>query len=275
MSEPESDPRLQSLLNKLQPGPVRRVTVTGFDGSDALVKLGDPTSGDIEAGRISRGEASMRRIDHPSEAFEVGQELDAEEIGRWRGELHLSARAFENPELRAFLLALQPGTIVSGTVSQVHNFGVFVHLDGEPDGLCTGFIRVPELTWSWISHPSEVVETGQRITAEVLIAETRQGQVAISLKALQENPLIRFADQAGQVLRGTVTKIVPFGVFVRVTPDVEGLLHVSEMTSEPTATPDQLVREGDEITVRVAEVDIQRHRVRLCAAEGQANGDSQ
>ncbi|MER5915565.1 S1 RNA-binding domain-containing protein [Streptomyces sp. NPDC001982] len=217
----------------------------------------------------------MRRIDHPSEVFEIGQSLDVEEIGQWRGELHLSARACENSELRTFLLALQPGQIVSGTVSEVHNFGVFVHLDGEPDGLCTGFIRVPELTWSWISHPSEAVEAGQRITAEVLIAETRQGQVAISMKALQEDPLIRFADQAGQVLRGTVTKIVPFGVFVRVAPDVEGLLHLSEMTDEPSVSPDQLVREGDEITVQVAEVDVQRHRVRLCAAEEQANGDSQ
>jgi small subunit ribosomal protein S1 len=275
MSEPAPDPRLQSLLNKLHPGPVRKVTVTGFDGSDVLVTLGESGKGDNEAGRIPQHEASMRRVDHPSEVFKIGQELDAEEIGRWRGELHLSARACENPQLRAFLLAIQPGQIVSGTVSEVHNFGVFVHLDGEPDGLCTGFIRVPELTWSRINHPSEVVEAGQRVTAEVLIAETRQGQVAISLKALQEDPLIEFSDQAGQVLRGTVTKIVPFGVFVRVAPDVEGLLHLSEMTSEPAVTPDQLVREGDQITVRVAEVDVQRHRVRLCAAEAQANSDSQ
>ncbi|MFD0305192.1 S1 RNA-binding domain-containing protein [Streptomyces sp. NPDC127119] len=275
MSEPGSDPRLQSFLNKLRPGPVRRVTVTGFDRSDVLVVLGASSEGNNEAGRISRDEASMHRIDHPSEVFEIGQELDAEEIGRWRGELSLSARACENSELRTFLLALQPGKIVSGTVSEVHNFGVFVHLDGEPDRLCTGFIRVPELTWSRISHPSEAVEAGQRITAEVLIAETRQGQVAISMKALQKDPLTEFSDQSGQVLHGTVTKIVPFGVFVRVAPDVEGLLHLSEMTSQPAVTPDQLVREGDQITVRVAEVDVQRHRVRLCAAERQVNGDSQ
>ncbi|WP_307825254.1 S1 RNA-binding domain-containing protein [Streptomyces sp. M2CJ-2] len=195
----------------------------------------------------------------------MGQRIEAEEIGRWRGQLTLSARACENSELRAFLLALKPGQLVSGTVSGVHNFGVFVHLDGEPDDLCTGFVRVPDLTWSPISHPAEAVETGRRITGKVIMSETRQGQVTISLKALQEDPLVRFAAHTGHVLRGTITKILPFGVVVRLAPDVEGLLHLSELTSAPAESPDRLVSEGDQITVRVAEVDRQRHRVRLCA----------
>jgi small subunit ribosomal protein S1 len=133
-----------------------------------------------------------------------------------------SARACENPELRAFLVAIQSGQIVSGTVSGVHHLGDFVHLDGEPQGLWTGFIRVPDLTWD------------------------------------------RF-NQTAHVLNGTVTKIVPFGVFVRLAPGIEGLLHVSEMTASPVESPDLLVSEGDQITVRVAEVDLQRHRVRFCA----------
>ncbi|MER5808282.1 S1 RNA-binding domain-containing protein [Streptomyces sp. NPDC002033] len=157
---------------------------------------------------------------------------------------------------------------MAGTVSAVHNFGVFVHVDGEPDGLCTGFIRVPDLTWGWINNPSEAVEAGQRITAEVIIAETRSGQVTLSLKALQEDPLIRFADQVGRVLTRPITKIVPFGVFVQLAPDVVGFLHLSELTDRPVGTPDQLVDEGQLITVWVAEVDLQLHRVRLGAAGG-------
>nr|QIY77637.1 S1 RNA-binding domain-containing protein [Streptomyces sp. RLB1-33] len=197
---------------------MRSVTVAGFDGADVLVLLGEPGEEDSEVGRIPQHEVSIRRADHPSEVFKVGQQIEAEEIGRWRGQLNLSARACENPELRAFLVAIQPGQIVSGTVSGVHNFGVFVQLDGEPDGLCTGFIRVPDLTWSWINHPSEAVEAGQRITAEVIMSEARDGQVTISLKALLEDPLVRFADQTGHVLNGTVTKIVPFGVFPLCQP---------------------------------------------------------
>lgn len=211
----------------------------------------------------------MRRMAHPSELFEVGQQIEAEEIGRWRGgQLHLSARACEIPALRSFLLTLERGQIVAGTVSEVHNFGVFVHVDGEPDGLCTGFVRVPDLTWGWINHPSEVVQVGRRITAEVIIAETRTGQVTLSLKALQEDPLIRFADQAGRILTGPIIKIIPFGVFVRLAPDVVGFLHLSELTDEPVETPDQLVDEGELITVKVTEVDLQRHRVRLGAVGG-------
>ncbi|MGW4688513.1 S1 RNA-binding domain-containing protein [Streptomyces sp. NPDC004244] len=258
---------MQSLINQLRPGAVRAVKVTGFDGADILVQLMDAEGEQAEIGRIPRHEASMRRMEHPSELFEVGQEINAEEIGRWReGQLHLSARACEIPALRSFLLSLEGGQVVAGTVSEVHNFGVFVHVDGEPDGLRTGFIRVPDLTWGWLDHPSEVVEAGQRITAEVIIAETRTGQVTLSLKALHEDPLIRFADQVGQVLTRPITKIVPFGVFVQLAPDVVGLLHLSELTDEPVETPDQLVDEGELITVRVDEVDLQRHRVRLGAA---------
>ncbi|UXY17604.1 S1 RNA-binding domain-containing protein [Streptomyces cynarae] len=269
MSEPAPDPRMQSLINHLRPGVVRTVKVTGFDGADVLVQLLDAEGEKPEIGRIPRHEASMRRMEHPSELFEVGQEMHAEEIGRWReGQLHLSARACEIPALRSFLLAFERGQVVAGTVSGVHNFGVFVHLDGEPDGLCTGFIRVPDLRWGWINHPSEAVEVGQRITAEVIMAETRSGQVTLSMKALQEDPLIRFADQVGRVLTGPVAKIVPFGVFVELAPDVVGFIHLSELTDELVATPDQLVDEGELITVKVAEVDLQRHRVRLGAAGG-------
>ncbi|WP_411083838.1 S1 RNA-binding domain-containing protein [Streptomyces sp. cmx-18-6] len=269
MSEPAPDPHTQSLLNQLRPGVVRTVKVTGFDGADVLVQLVGAEGERAEIGRIPRHEASIGRMEHPSELFEVGQELKAEEIGRWReGQLHLSARACESPALRSFLLAFAPGQVVTGTVSAVHNFGVFVHVDGEPDGLCTGFIRVPDLTWDWINHPSDVVEAGRRITAEVIIAETRSGQITLSLKALRKDPLIRFADQVGQVLTGAITRIVPFGVFVELAPGVVGFLHLSELTDEPVETPDQLVDEGELITVEVTEVDLRSHRVRLGAAGG-------
>ncbi|MFH8610664.1 S1 RNA-binding domain-containing protein [Streptomyces sp. NPDC018029] len=188
MSEPAPDPRLQSLINQLRPGVVRTVKVTGFDGEDVLVQLVDAGGEEAEIGRISGHEVSMRRVGHASELFEVGQEINAEEIGcRHEGELRLSAKACEIPALRSFLLSLEPGQVVTGTVAAVHDFGVFVHIDGEPNGLCTGFIRVPDLKWGGTSHPSETVEAGQRIAAEVVIAETRSGQAMLSLKALQED----------------------------------------------------------------------------------------
>ncbi|GAA2440011.1 S1 RNA-binding domain-containing protein [Streptomyces lavendulocolor] len=269
VSEPVADPRLRSLADQLRPGAVRTVKVTGFDGADVLVELMDAEGEKAEIGRIPGHEVSMRRVEHPSELFEVGQEIDAEEIGHWcEGELHLSARACEIPALRSFLLAVERGQVVTGTVAGIHDFGVFVHLDGEPNGFCTGFIRVPDLTWGWIDHPSEAVEAGQRITAEVIITETRSGQVTLSLKALREDPLIRFVDQVGCFLTGPIIKILPFGVLVQLARDVVGFLHLSEMADESIETPDQLVDEGGLITVRVTAVDLQRRRVRLGAAGG-------
>ncbi|MGA5170757.1 MULTISPECIES: S1 RNA-binding domain-containing protein [Streptomyces] len=127
---------------------------------------------------------------------------------------------------------------------------------------------MPDLTWGWIDHPSEAVEAGQRITAEVIITETRSGQVTLSLKALQEDPLIRFVDQVGCFLTGPIIKILPFGVLVQLARDVVGFLHLSELADESTETPDQLVDEGGLITVKVIAVDLQRRRVQLVAAGG-------
>ncbi|MGW4689143.1 S1 RNA-binding domain-containing protein [Streptomyces sp. NPDC004244] len=170
---------------------MRRATILGFDGTDTLVSLsatGAEVTGAV--GRVPCHETSMRHVEHPSEVLEVGGEIEVEEIGRRHdGQLLLSARACENQELREFIVGTRPGQVVSGTVSGVHDFGVFVHLDGEPEGVCTGFIRVPDLSWSWIDHPSDVVEPGQRITAEVITSETRSGQVTVSLNTLQDvNP---------------------------------------------------------------------------------------
>ncbi|MFF8295040.1 MULTISPECIES: S1 RNA-binding domain-containing protein [Streptomyces] len=149
--------------------------------------------------------------------------------------------------LRAFLLGLRRGATHQGQVQSVHNFGVFVNLDGEPDP-CTGFIRIPELSWRWIDHPTDAVTAGQRVVGEIIGIHTRRGQVQLSLKALQEDPLLPFADQAGLVADG-----------------IAGLVHNTEFRDEPVEHPSQIVSEGDEITVRIVEVDLVRRRLTLSA----------
>lgn len=147
--------------------------------------------------------------------------------------------------------------MVRGTISEIRNFGVFVHLEGDPDDdeWGTGFIRIPELAWEHFDDPADVVDVGGRISAEVIGFDHLRGQTQLSLKALKEDPLVRFADRVGEVLSGTVVKVVPFGVFVRVAPGVEGLLHESVLTQQPAM--------GQSITVMIAEVDPPRRRVRL------------
>ncbi|MGW9072849.1 S1 RNA-binding domain-containing protein [Streptomyces yangpuensis] len=102
--------------------------------------------------------------------------------------------------------------------------------------------------------------------------DTRRGQVQLSLKALQEDPLVPFADQAGMVTTGRVTKLIPFGAFVRIADGVEGLVHNTEFRDEPVEHPGQIVSEGEEITVRITEVDLVRRRLTLSARNLPQNG---
>jgi small subunit ribosomal protein S1 len=270
VTEPEPIDLLQTFLNSVQPGEARMGTVAGFDGLEVVVDLEGSRGTHRAVGRIVRHELSWRRAEDPAEIVSVGQAIEVEVIGvdLRRGCVLLSAKACEDQALRAFLVGIRRGEILTGTVADVRNFGVFVNLDGEPaDSITgyngTGFIRVPELSWSHIDHASDVVEVGQRVRVEVLNADTRQGQVALSLKALREDPLIRFADHVGEVVSGQITKIVPFGVFVRVAEGIEGLLHLSDLSDKPVDSPDEIVQVGEAIAVRIVEVDLQRHRVRL------------
>jgi small subunit ribosomal protein S1 len=252
-------PLRESLANR-DHDDVRTGIVVSFDGTDVLLRLHEP-DGLPTTGLIERHELSRTAFAHPSEIVRVGQNIKAEVIcvDPRRDVVLLSAKACEDEDLRAFLLSVRPGDVLTGTVAEVRNFGVFVRLDGEPPGSRAGFIRVPELSWRYFNHASEVVAEGQRVTVEVLDANTRQGQVAVSLKARQEDPFVPFGNHVGKIMPGVVTKLVPIGIFVRVGDGIEGLIHVSEL-DEP---PEQVANEGDELLVRVVEVDLRRRRIRL------------
>ncbi|WP_435191352.1 S1 RNA-binding domain-containing protein [Streptomyces sp. bgisy126] len=267
MTEPLPSEPLKDFLNTIRAGEVRTGRVISIEDREVLVEL-DGFSGARKAvGRIPRGDLTRKAIGHPSEAVSIGQQLTFEVIAvDWQQErVWASASACEDPALRVFLLGLRRGATHQGQVQSVHNFGVFVNLDGEPVDQCTGFIRGPELSWRRIDHPADAVTAGQRVVGEIIDVDTRRGQVQLSLKALQEDPLVPFADQAGLVTTGQVTKLIPFGAFVRIADGIEGLVHNTEFRDEPVEHPDQIVSEGEEITVRIVEVDLVRRRLTLSA----------
>jgi len=145
-------------------------------------------------------------------------------------------------------------------VSSIVNFGAFVDLGG-----VDGLVHVSELSWKHIDHPSEVVEVGQEVTVEVLDVDMDRERVSLSLKATQEDPWQQFArtHQIGQVVPGKVTKLVPFGAFVRVDEGIEGLVHISELAERHVEIPEQVVQVGDEIFVKVIDIDLDRRRISL------------
>jgi small subunit ribosomal protein S1 len=196
----------------------------------------------------------------------VGRELEAKiiELDKNRNNVVLSRRAWleqTQSEVRStFLQTLQKGQVRSGVVSSIVNFGAFVDLGG-----VDGLVHVSELSWKHIDHPSEVVEVGQEVTVEVLDVDMDRERVSLSLKATQEDPWQAFArtHQIGQVVPGRVTKLVPFGAFVRVDEGIEGLVHISELAERHVEIPEQVVGVGDEILVKVIDIDLERRRISL------------
>ncbi|HLL68533.1 MAG TPA: 30S ribosomal protein S1 [Micromonosporaceae bacterium] len=209
----------------------------------------------------------------------VGRELEAKiiELDKNRNNVVLSRRQWleqTQSEVRSeFLNKLAKGQVRTGVVSSIVNFGAFVDLGG-----VDGLVHVSELSWKHIDHPSEVVEVGQEVTVEVLDVDLDRERVSLSLKATQEDPWRQFArtHQIGQVVPGRVTKLVPFGAFVRVEEGIEGLVHISELAERHVEIPEQVVQVGSEVMVKVIDIDLERRRISLSlkqANEGFVEGE--
>ncbi len=196
----------------------------------------------------------------------LGQEIEAKilELDKNRNNVVLSRRALleqtQSESRTTFLNNLHKGQVRKGIVSSIVNFGAFVDLGG-----VDGLVHVSELSWKHIDHPSEVVEVGQEVTVEVLSVEMDRERVSLSLKATQEDPWQHFArtHQIGQIVPGKVTKLVPFGAFVRVEEGIEGLVHVSELAERHVEIPEQVVQVSDDVMVKIIDIDLERRRISL------------
>ena len=208
----------------------------------------------------------------------VGKTLEAKiiELDKNRNNVVLSRRAWleqtQSEVRQTFLTQLQKGQIRSGVVSSIVNFGAFVDLGG-----VDGLVHVSELSWKHIDHPSEVVEVGTEVTVEVLDVDMDRERVSLSLKATQEDPWQHFArtHQLNQVVPGKVTKLVPFGAFVRVDEGIEGLVHISELAERHIELPEQIVQVGDELFVKVIDIDLERRRISLSLKQANDSADTQ
>ncbi len=196
----------------------------------------------------------------------VGQEIEAKiiELDRNRNNVVLSRRAFleesQSEGRKKFLESLQKGERRKGVVSSIVNFGAFVDLGG-----VDGLVHVSELSWKHVDHPSEVVHVGQEVEVEVLDVDLERERVSLSLKATQEDPWKEFERKykVGEIIDGQVTKLVPFGAFVRVAAGIEGLVHISELSDQHVDTPESVLSVGDEVRVKVIEIDVARRRISL------------
>ncbi|MEV1173602.1 S1 RNA-binding domain-containing protein [Nonomuraea sp. NPDC049784] len=265
----EEEPSLAAFLGTVNVGDVLTGTVAEMTRSGTTVLLDAFSRAPV--GIIGALDLSWRSFGRSAaDILEVGGRVSAEviavDLGKRR--VRLSRSATENPQLWAYLKALRPGQRLSGTVAAIESFGIFVDLDdgpGHPVFPGVGFITMPELSWNRFEDPFEVVSLGERITCEVIVFDTHNGEARLSLRATQPDPFQQFARRAhvGQILHGPVTKVMLFGVFVRVADGVEGLIHLSELTA-PTPEPSgDEIQIGDEVTVIIIEIDTLRRRLTL------------
>ena len=204
----------------------------------------------------------------------VGRTVDAKiiELDKNRNNVVLSRRAWleetQKEQRDDFLTNLKPGEVRRGVVSSVVNFGAFVDLGG-----MDGLVHVSELSWKHVDHPGSVVQVGDEIDVQVLEVDLDRERISLSLKATQQDPWQQFASahQVGELVYGRVTKLVPFGSFVQVGDGIEGLVHISEMSAHHVDLPEQVVTPGEELWVKIIDLDLQRRRISLSikqAAEG-------
>jgi len=207
----------------------------------------------------------------------LGQKVEAKilELDKNRNNVVLSRRALleesQSANRSTFLADLAKGQIRTGVVSSIVNFGAFIDLGG-----VDGLVHVSELSWKHIEHASEVVEIGQEVTVEVLEVDSDRERVSLSLKATQEDPWQVFArtHAIGQYAPGKVTKLVPFGAFVRVADGIEGLVHISELSSKHIELAEQVVSVNQDVFVKVIDIDLERRRISLSLKQANEEVDT-
>jgi small subunit ribosomal protein S1 len=208
----------------------------------------------------------IRRVPNLDEYMGTKIETKVIELNRSRNNVVLSRRAVleeERKEVRQQILdRLQPGLVVEGQISNIVDFGAFVDLDG-----IDGLIHISELSWSHVNHPSEILAIGDTVRVKVLDIDRDRQRISLGLKQTQEDPWRRIVDtyNVGDELAGKVTKVVTFGAFVEILDGVEGLVHISELAPHHVESPREIVHPGDEIRVRILEIDSERRRLSLSA----------
>jgi small subunit ribosomal protein S1 len=214
----------------------------------------------------------IRRVPNLDEYMGTQIECKVIELNRSRNNVVLSRRAVleeERKEVRQQILdRLAPGLVVEGQISNIVDFGAFVDLDG-----IDGLIHISELSWSHVNHPSEILEIGDTVQVKVLDIDRDRQRISLGLKQTQEDPWQRIVNtyNIGDELAGTVTKVVTFGAFVEILDGVEGLVHISELAAHHVENPREIVQPGDELRVKILEIDSERRRLSLSAkrVEGQ------
>ncbi len=233
----------------------------------AFVRLEDGIEGLVHISEMSW----TRRINHPSELLAVSQEIEVVvlDINKDKQEISLGIKQTEVNPWELVAEKYPPGTIIEGKIRNLANYGAFVEIEPGIDGL----LHVSDLSWTKkVAHPSEVLNKNDSIKCVVLEVDREKQRVALGVKQLTEDPWLRAipgAYKPGMVVRGKVTKITNFGVFVELEEDLEGLLHISELADHKVENPHDVVKQGEEVDVKILRVDTGDRKIGLSLKRAQ------
>jgi small subunit ribosomal protein S1 len=155
---------------------------------------------------------------------------------------------------------LAEGDVRTGRVTSLADFGAFVNIDG-----ADGLVHLSEISWERIQHPNEVLKVGDEVSVRVISVDRDRKRIGLSIRQLQQDPwLQKVGDlKEGMLIEGTITHLTKFGAFARIGDDLEGLIHVSELSEQRIGHPKEVVKEGDVLTLRVIKIDPERRRIGL------------
>lgn len=241
--------------------------IIGYNKGGLIVPLGG-LRGFVPASQISLSRRANVSGDTPEQRWSemVGQSIFVcvIEVDRERRRLILSERA-ASTETRETLKervidALSEGEIRTGRVTSLAEFGAFVNISG-----ADGLVHLSEISWDRIQHPSEVLRVGQEVKVRVISVDREKKRIGLSIRQLQDDPWMARVQhyQQGQLVEGTITRLTKFGAFARLEEDLEGLIHISEISEKRIEHPKEVLKEGDVVTLRVIKVDPENHRIGL------------
>jgi small subunit ribosomal protein S1 len=227
----------------------------------AFVKLEPGIEGLVHISEMSW----TKRINHPSELVSIGDQIEVQvlNINKEKQEISLGMKQVQPNPWDKVAERYPPGTIITGTVRNLTNYGAFIEIEEGIDGL----LHVSDMSWvRKVSHPSEVVSKGDKVTCVVLNVDQERKRVALGLKQMASDPWegdIPGRYHPGDVKKGKITKLTNFGVFVELEPGLEGLLHISELAEHKVESPEEVVKVGDEIEVKILRVEPKERKIGL------------
>lgn len=233
----------------------------------AFVQLEEGIEGLVHISEMSW----TRRLNHPSELLAPEQEIDVVvlDIDKNKQEISLGIKQTEVNPWELVSEKYPPGTIIEGEVRNLTNYGAFVEIEPGIDGL----LHVSDLSWTKkVAHPNELLTKGETVKCVVLDVDQQKQRISLGMRQLHEDPWLNAipgAYQPGMVVRGVVTKITNFGVFVELEEDLEGLLHVSELADHKVENPQDVVKPGQELDVKILRVDSSDRKIGLSLKRAQ------